>query len=189
MNTLSAGSPIAPIGNLQRLGLMAFMPHPALTPWVQCYWVMRQQPPLQAGAAKILYPDGGSSLSFGIAPDDSVDITFSNIQTRHSFHLSRSQDVISVRFYPGGAFGLLSPSASQQTDDNFDISNLGINSLHVIKRQLSRSEHLLTRLGHVERWLLQQLSRVNTALDPVQRSLALMQQQLLSVPALSEAVN
>lgn len=189
MNTLSAGSPIAPIGNLQRLGLIAFMPHPALTPWVQCYWVMRQQLPLQAGDAKILYPDGGSSLSFKIDPDGSIDTTFINLQARHSFHLTGQQDVFSVRFYPGGAFGLLSQAASQQTDGTFDISDLGINTLQDIQQQLSRSEHPLTRLSYIERWLLRQLSRVNTTADLIQRSLTLMQQQALSVPALSAAVN
>lgn len=189
MNSLSAGSLIAPVGNLQQLGLTAFMPHPALTPWVQCYWVRRRHLSLQADNPSMLYPDGGSSLSFCITPDGSIDTSFSNIQVRHAFCLDNPQDLISVRFYPGGAFGLLGPEASQQTNQTLDLSDLGISTLYETQQQLGTTANILQQLGYVERWLLRQLDRVKTTADPIQHSLTLMQRQLWSVSALSNAVH
>ena len=189
MNSLSAGSLIAPVGNLQQLGLTAFMPHPALTPWVQCYWVRRRRLSVQADNPSMLYPDGGSSLSFCITQDGSIDTSFSNIQVRHAFCQDSPQDLISVRFYPGAAFGLLGPEASQRTNQTLDLSDLGINTLDDIQQRLSAADSIAQQLRYVECWLLRQLGRVKTTADPIQHSLTLMRRQLCPVSELSQTVN
>lgn len=186
MHKTLANNHSAPIGNLQHLGFQAFMPHPALAAWVQCYWIMRQPVLPDTGYLATLYPDGGSSLSFYFSPYPLLP-RFSNSQTRSTVHLSGPQDVISIRFYPGGAFGLLGPDAVQLTDTVIDATDLAISSL---QQQLCTTEQISERLHFIEQWLLEQKRRQHIEAGLVQHLLPLLQpQHKPSVTALSAAVN
>lgn len=187
-----AAAAIAPVGNLQHLGLQAFMPPPGLTPWVQCYWIMRQTTLPPAGYQQSLYPDGGSSLNFYFQPGQPPLCQFSNSQSRSSILLRGAQDVMGVRFYPGGAFQLLGADIPLLQHDAVDAADLGLRSLAQLQQQLATTQHSVTRLQYLQQWLLQQVQQHDAKRGHVQQVLPLLLQQQLVTPtvdALSTAVN
>ncbi|MGP9801777.1 helix-turn-helix domain-containing protein [Rheinheimera sp. NSM] len=193
MPAIIADPAIAPVGNLQHLGLQAFKPHPVLASRVQCYWVMRQ-PTLPAGGhCQTLYPDGGSSLNFYFQPDQPPLCQFNGSQTLSSMQLTGAQDAIGIRFYPGGAFQLLGVDAPQLQGKAINAADFGIHSLTELQQQLGTTQHTATRLHYLEQWLLRQLQQPAAQSSHIQQVLPLLlpQQQLTtpSVSALSAAVN
>lgn len=187
MPAIIADPAIAPVGNLQHLGLQAFMPHPVLAGLVQCYWVIRQPTLPAAGYRQTLYPDGGSSLNFYFQPDQPPECHFNGCQTLSTVQLTGAPDAIGIRFYPGGAFQLLGHDVPQLQADAVNATDLGINSLAELQQQLGTTQHTATRLHYLEQWLLRQLQQAAAELGPIQHILPLLlQHQHLTMPSVTE---
>ncbi|MDP2716190.1 AraC family transcriptional regulator [Rheinheimera sp.] len=193
MPAIIADPAIAPVGNLQHLGLQAFMPHPVLAALVQCYWVIRQPTLPTGGYRQTLYPDGGSSLNFYFQPNQPPLCQFDGSQTLSSMQLAGTPDVIGIRFYPGGAFQLLGHDMPQLQGDAINAADLGISSLAQLQQQLGTTQLTATRLHHLEQWLLRQMQQSAAQSSHIQQVLPLLlQHQQLTTPsvsALSAAVN
>ena len=191
MPLLIASPDVAPVGNLQHLGLQAFMPHPLLATWIQCYWVMRQPVLPAAGYRQTLYPDGGSSLLFYFQPGQLPVCYFNGRQTLSRLQLSGTLDIVGVRFYPGGAFQLLDHYAPQLQSEAVNAADFDIRTLPQLQQRLAATTQTAERLGQIEQWLLQQMQQRHAANSPIQQILpALLQQQATpSVNQLSLAVN
>jgi AraC-like DNA-binding protein len=193
MPAIIANPAIAPVGNLQHLGLQAFLPHPELAALVQCYWVIRQPTLPAAGYRQTLYPDGGSSLNFYFQPGQPPLCQFDGSQTLSSMQLTGAPDVIGIRFYPGGAFQLLGVDAPLLQGDAINAADFGIRTLTELQQQLGTTRHTATRLHYLEQWLLQQMQQSAAQSRHIQQVLPLLlQHQQLTTPsvsALSAAVN
>jgi AraC-like DNA-binding protein len=191
MPAIITGTATAPVGNLQHLGLQAFMPHPALAAWVQCYWVMRLTILPAAGYRQTLYPDGGSSLNFYFQPGQLPQCHFNGSQTLTSLQLTGPLDAIGIRFYPGGAFQLLGQDAPLLQGDAINAADFGISTLQPLQQQLAATEHTVARLQYIEQWLLQQVQQRKAKNSHIQQVLPvlLLQQTMPSISELSAGVN
>jgi AraC-like DNA-binding protein len=191
MPAIITGTATAPVGNLQHLGLQAFMPHPALAGWVQCYWVMRLTTLPAAGYKQTLYPDGGSSLNFYFQPGQPPQCHFNGSQTLSTLQLTDALDAVGIRFYPGGAFQLLGHDAPLLQGDAVNAADFGIRTLQPLQQQLAATEHTAVRLQYLDQWLLQQVQQRNAKSSHIQQVLpVLLQQQTTpSVSELSAGVN
>lgn len=187
MPALIANANIAPIGNLQHLGLQAFAPHPALAARVQCYWVMRQASLPSSGYNQTLYPDGGSSLNFYFQPGEQPQCHFNGSQTLSTLQLTGTLDVIGIRFYPGGAFQLLGQDVPQLQGDAVNAADLDVHSLAQLQQQLATTPHTAARLQYLEQWLLRQLQQAAAEPGPIQHILPLLlQHQHLTMPSVTD---
>lgn len=190
MPLLIASPDVAPVGNLQDLGLQAFMPHPLLATWIQCYWVMRQPVLPAAGYRQTLYPDGGSSLLFYFQPGQRPLCYFNGRQTLSRLQLSGWLDIVGVRFYPGGAFQLLDHDAPQLQSEAVNAADFDISTLPLLQQRLAATTQTAERLGQIEQWLLQQMQQRHAQNSPIQQILpVLLHQATPSVNQLSLAVN
>lgn len=150
---------------LTHLGFASFAPHPALSPWVQCYWVARQQHLPTQGMAERQYPDGGSSLIMDFSLSEAPTITFKAKLNTERFIAHHAIDCLGVRFQPGGAFQLLGLSMDDwmhpSTSNTAVPTELPRQLLHPLQAQLGHLTDTHQRLLRVERWLIAQARQRN----------------------------
>lgn len=150
------------LSELMHLGFRRYVPHPLLQPWVQCYWVARQQNLPEQGVTETLYPDGGSSLTFTFNENQLPNIEFKATQAATKVYFQQAIDAIGVRFNPGGAFALFGIEMNElfNRDDASDELKIFFTDF-----QDQLIQHTLThsRLLFIETWLIKKLQQQNAA--------------------------
>lgn len=87
-------------------GFLLKQPHPQLSPWVQCFWLLTaDKSPAFNGFN--LYADGGASLNIHFSTTALPAFSFVQQSQRWSFNDSCNTHIMGIRFKPGGAWQLL----------------------------------------------------------------------------------
>lgn len=100
-------------------GYREIAPHPALRPFVECFWLRRDPAP----AVQEILPDGCVDLLFDATAEQAFLI---GAMTRpHAFTPAGPVDLVAVRFHPGGARLFVRDGLAQFTDGRLDLDQLG----------------------------------------------------------------
>ncbi|HEY0892820.1 MAG TPA: helix-turn-helix domain-containing protein [Cellvibrio sp.] len=156
--------------NLGHLGFQRFAPPLQLRPWVQCYWIARQDRLPEASVSETVYPDGGTTLVFNFA-NDYPDITFFATQTVGKMIFQGSVNRMGIRFHPGGAFQLLGLGMPDVIGSELSADDLSMHSLLQLRDQLAELPHLSQRLTLIDQWLLDRVKKNNASIGFIQQLL------------------
>ncbi|BFM09380.1 AraC family transcriptional regulator [Halioxenophilus aromaticivorans] len=154
-------------------GFSLSLPTPALTVWVQCLWAVQADQFSSVAKQEKFYPDGGVSLTIEFQSSGPVVWLALNTQT-YQEAIGDQVDLLSVRFQPVGAFGLLGLPLSDLTSGRVylgqDLMPPWYGRLHELLLrlyQLSPQE----RLAALQNWLL---GRVTDMDRPMQRAVGMV---------------
>ena len=139
---------------LPHLGFVRVLAHGLLQPWVQSYWMARATGLPGTGITENLYPDGGVSLTFDLVEPVSPLTDISLTQQKHSRTFRGSVDSVGIRFYPGGAFGLLNIPIGELDDTRYDAAEFVLPGLEQVQQQLRTVRDPLPRFAVLDSWLL-----------------------------------
>lgn len=156
--------------SLGHLGFQRFAPPLQLRPWVQCYWIARQDRLPEASVSETVYPDGGTTLVFNFA-NDYPDITFFATQTVGKMIFQGSVNRMGIRFHPGGAFQLLGLGMPDVIGSELSADDLSMHSLLQLRDQLAELPHLSQRLTLIDQWLLDRVKKNNANIGFIQQLL------------------
>ena len=147
---------ISPIGNLTHLGFRAMAPHLRLQNWVQCYWLAQADNLPAPGFKEMLYPDGGTTLTFCFTPGQLPQIRFEARLNLSSRVFTGTVNYLGVRFHPGGAYQLLGRQIGETLGLDIALHDLQLNDVAKLQEQLASHQYNAQRLTLIENWLLQQ---------------------------------
>ena len=142
-------------------------PHPALRPWIECYWTRREG----AGEAREqrILPDGCADFLFDRAHGSAWLI--GTMSRPFEFVPAGPVDIVAVRFRPGAAHAVVRDALEAWTDGRVELGELGAwgRALGALAEdQLPAEEHV----ERVETALLARLERTRAdAVDHVLRAL------------------
>lgn len=156
--------------SLGHLGFQRFAPPLQLRPWVQCYWIARQDRLPEASVSETVYPDGGTTLVFNFA-NDYPDITFFATQTVGKMIFQGSVNRMGIRFHPGGAFQLLGLGMPDVIGTELSADDLSMHSLLQLRDQLAELTLLSQRLTLIDQWLLDRVKKNNANIGFIQQLL------------------
>lgn len=134
-----------------------YAPHPALAPYVQCYWSIAASPfPL----LNRVLPDGCLDILVSLTPA-ACDLKIIGAMENAEVHpVSSVQTYIGVRFKPGGAFPFLRLPLHELTGIDLDLHHLW--DIQCLPEQLYESSSPRARITQLEALLL---SRCPTSID------------------------
>jgi AraC-like DNA-binding protein len=141
--------------SLGHLGFQRFAPPLQLRPWVQCYWIARQDRLPEASVSETVYPD----------------ITFFATQTVGKMIFQGSVNRMGIRFHPGGAFQLLGLGMPDVIGSELSADDLSMHSLLQLRDQLAELPHLSQRLTLIDQWLLDRVKKNNANIGFIQQLL------------------
>ena len=156
--------------SLGHLGFQRFAPPLQLRPWVQCYWIARQDRLQEASVSETVYPDGGTTLVFNFA-NDYPDIIFFATQTVGKMIFQGSVNRMGIRFHPGGAFQLLGLGMPDVIGSELSADDLSMHSLLQLRDQLAELSHVSQRLTLIDQWLLDRVKKNNANIGFIQQLL------------------
>ncbi|MGV8837611.1 helix-turn-helix domain-containing protein [Cellvibrio sp.] len=156
--------------SLGHLGFQRFAPPLQLRPWVQCYWIARQDRLPEARVSETVYPDGGTTLVFDFA-NKLPDITFFATQTTGKMIFQGSVNRMGIRFHPGGAFQLLGLGMPDVIGSELSADDLSMHSLLQLRDQLAELSHVSQRLTLIDQWLLDRVKKNNANIGFIQQLL------------------
>lgn len=140
------------------LGFQHFPPHPALRPWVQCYWSARSS--LERSFVEKLYPDGGTSLTVNFVDSARPASSFSASHNLNRLNFGPRLDSFGLHFHPGGAFHLLGIPVGEMTGAVYDARDLGLESFDTLVDQMCAAGPE-GRAALAEAWLLRHTRSAN----------------------------
>ena len=169
---------IIPAASFANANLNMLVPHPQLTSWVQCIWIMR---PSHLNVDEKIYPDAGASLTFSIS-DTSVTARYLQNTSTTRYKWCGSLLHISIRFKPGGAWALLKSAISElakQEIDVFDLDFAKDDRFQKLLEQLPRSSEL-TQLQLIDEWLLSSSLQLSKPVYSIQQLISEVDSTMLS---------
>lgn len=144
---------------LRYLGFRHFLPHPALRPWVQCYWSV-SHPTLVSGSREYLYPDGGCSLNFDLISPGPWQTTFDASQVTRSVYFQERCDSFGIRFHPGAAFQLFRLPIGELGGGTFAASDIGLTGIEEFYEELLNADDT-KRARLADAWLCGYAAKTN----------------------------
>lgn len=100
---------------LRTKGFLLAQPHPRLSPWIQCFWLITADK-LAGFSGFNLYADGGASLNIRFSNNTLPDFSFVQHSQRWSLQDTRDTNIMGIRFKPGGAWQLLGKHLDADND-------------------------------------------------------------------------
>ena len=97
--------------------------------------------------------------------------------TRVTLDINRSHKAVRVGFHPGGLYRLLGISMASMIDDHYDAADVFGNEIRELEQQLQEAPDFNAIKGVVERFLLQKVKKLRTALPFDRAMLELVKQQ------------
>ncbi len=154
-------------------GFSLSMPVPDLAIWVQCLWAVQANHFTSVARQEKFYPDGGVSLTVEFHADGPSASLALNTQT-HQEAIGDQVDLLSVRFHPVGAFGLLGLPLSDLTSGRVylgqDLTPPWYGRLYdLLERMYELSPQ--RRVAALQSWLLGLLPKVDR---PLQRAVGMV---------------
>lgn len=157
--------------SLRHLGFQRFAPHMQLRPWVQCYWIARQDRLADASMSETIYPDGGTTLIFNFSRSDFPDVTFFATQSVGKMVFQGPVHRMGIRFHPGGAFQLLKLGMHEVMGGELSADDLAMQSLSQLREQLAELSDVNQRLTLIDKWLLNFIKQTNLTTGLIQQLL------------------
>jgi len=156
---------------LGHLGFQRVLPHPALLPWVQCYWWLDFAGVEGEGYRENLYPDGGCTLTFHLLDAEEEGTFVQLTQQAHQKWFHQRSRMVGVRFLPGGAFRLLQLPLGELSGDCYAASDFSSIPHETLWQQLQECVAPPECFSRLDDWLMQRLARIPAAQGHVQRAL------------------
>lgn len=156
---------------LGHLGFQRVLPHPALLPWVQCYWWLDFAGVEGEGYRENLYPDGGCTLIFHLQDAETEGSFIQITQQAHQKLFRQRARMVGVRFLPGGAFHLLQLPLGELDKISYAASDFKSIPHETLWQQLRECSSPLDCFSLLDEWLIQQLARHSTTKGHVQLAL------------------
>ncbi|HEU5260005.1 MAG TPA: DUF6597 domain-containing transcriptional factor, partial [Gemmatimonadales bacterium] len=133
-----------------------YRPHPALAPWVRCYWTIAAED--AAPTPNRICPDGCADIIVDLgAPAPPVGRTgglrayaVGTMRSPVVVPMSGRIDMIGIRFRPGGARAFLGVPLVQLTDRTAPLEALGWRGVAILEEQLAESAEPAVRLSRLE---------------------------------------
>jgi len=152
--------------HLNYLGFHLIDPSPALRPYVQHYWLIRQSDSIASSREEFWHSGAGSGIVFTLAGDFSIDgetITQSYFvdgafTTSRRLQFSGAVTAIGIRFHPAGAFPFLDVSAYELTNGMAGLDDLNLKTSASLYEQLLTVPSLHQKIALIENWLLHLLN-------------------------------
>lgn len=145
---------------LTHLGFQRYNPAPALLPFVDCCWSLGE-PAAAASSRHALYPDGGTSLTWSLAPSPHVFFEVLHHTSLQEFTGQWRQ--ISVRLLPGACFALFGVSPASLSQGRHPIAELFTATDQQAMQQLLQTMAQLDNASAVEAvsgWLVERAQQL-----------------------------
>lgn len=170
-----------PPANFSQLGLEWHAPHPVLSNWIQCYWVVKSPQAIQTALTENLYPDGGTTLVLDFSTNALPIISFNAF-----FQMSRAQfsgkvDKVGIRFQPGGAFQLLGLEMSLIANMEASADDLDLHDYKNLSEQLASKVTTNDRIAQINDWFLHRAITINSRQTHIYNTLQLIKQNQLTI--------
>lgn len=107
----------------------------SLSRWVQCFWLVSDPQKNRQFIKEKVYPDAGTSLTFTINSTGASAQFFYNTQVFFQ-RWNMSNNYVSVRFKPGGAYALLGLNINDLANQEIDFKELSIAHRHQLNALL-----------------------------------------------------
>lgn len=107
----------------------------SLSRWVQCLWLVSDPQKNRQFIKEKVYPDAGTSLTFTINSTGASAQFFYNTQVFFQ-RWNMSNNYVSVRFKPGGAYALLGLNINDLANQEIDFNELSIAHRHQLNALL-----------------------------------------------------
>jgi AraC-like DNA-binding protein len=145
-------------------------PHPALAPWVQCYWELEG---LGSGP-QIIYPDGRPEIvfHFGDAPASAGEVQpramfVAQMKSAVTVRPSGITDVLGIRFKPAGAWALLRFGQAEIAGSIIALDEVCVELGRRVFEKLKECPDRRARVATIESVLLARVPQQKTALDSI----------------------
>jgi AraC-like DNA-binding protein len=152
-----------------------YQPHPALSPFVKCYWTLNGCPDrsahgIDSGQYKQFLSDSGVKIIFNLA--EPVEFVLHDgqklwttagcvcgvLSKNYWVHLTGVIDSVGVQFHPGGAYPFLPFSVKQLTDTVCDLYQIWSHAGYQLTEKIQRPDlSTAHRIGIMEAFLLKRL--------------------------------
>jgi AraC-like DNA-binding protein len=125
-----------------------YQPHPALAPYVACYWSITSATPL----INRVLPDGCTD----IVVSDTVEVVGT---MRHAIVIQMGAGALGVgiRFKPGGGAAFFRLPLHELTDETLNLQNLWGQCAGELAEQITFTSTASTKIAHLEAFLLRRL--------------------------------
>jgi methylphosphotriester-DNA--protein-cysteine methyltransferase len=145
-----------------------YAPHPALAPYVRCYWRL-VAPTNPFAVAERLVPDGATELIFNFGDayrrtdpsGKSVLVVGSHlVGPRTGYFLIEQMgaiDHVAIRFAPGGLYRLLRLPVLELTDELYPVDTVMVDALSTLEAQLFAAHDDSARCALLDHFLLTKL--------------------------------
>jgi AraC-like DNA-binding protein len=178
-----------------------YTPHAALRSFIKCYWIMESDDLSFADHKEKILPDGSMEMVFhyhdlyrqfkkGKEKIQSRSLIVGQLKDYIEISPSGKAGMVAVRFHPHGAYPFIKIPMDEFTEEAVDLS-LVLKDASTIQEMILNACSHSERISIIERFLLQQLSGIQT-LDPrMNASLDLITRYHgnLSIKELSHRVN
>jgi AraC-like DNA-binding protein len=164
-----------------------YAPHPALAPYVQCYWSIVPSPYLLTNR---ILPDGCLDILVSVSASACEIKIIGTMQSAQVHSVNHFQTYVGVRFKPGGAFPFLRLPLHELTDRELDIHDLW--NIPCLPEQVYEADSPAARIARLEAILLRRIPQtldplLSNALHRIRTSRGMVSvKELVSTVALSE---
>lgn len=185
----------SPENQLADLGFQNILPHPALRPFVQSYWVFQRDKPLLTLREEYMHPQGGYGLVFNFGdsqrldtetPSEPVFLDGANSRSRKMAFFGHIH-LMGIRFHTGGAYPFLNVPLVELRNAVVALDALDRLSLMALYGRLYDADTLSERISLIENWLLGRLAQNDAPDSIIAGSLGLLRaDDSLSIPDLAD---
>ncbi len=170
-----------PPASFLQLGLEWYAPHPALSHWIQCYWVVKSPNPIRSALTENLYPDGGTTLVLDFSANALPEMSFNAFFQMSHIRFSGKVDKLGIRFQPGGAFQLLGLEMPLITNMEASADDLNLQDYKNLSEQLATKVTTSDRIAQINDWFLHRAIAINSRQLQIYNTLQLIKQNRLSI--------
>lgn len=196
---------MAPETPMGYLGFQLILPRPELRPYIRSYWYFERATPLLTYHEEFMHPTGGFGMVFNFGDELRLDaepqtspvfLDGVNTMTRRLGFMGHVE-LMGIRFREGGAFPFLGIPLVELQNELDVVEALHDASLLRLHAQLYEATTKSARIGLLEYWLLERLSRGVTLSPLIPESLTMLRQEItrlrqgdkfLSIPTLAETL-
>ena len=144
-----------------------YRPHPALVPYVACYWSITSPIPL----INCVLPDGCTD----IVVSDTVEVV-GTMRQAILVPVDSQSITVGIRFKPGGGAAFFRLPLNELTDDTLDLRSLWGRCADELAEQIAQSSTARTKIAHLEAFLLCRLDLLPSFNPTLQSAIAAIRQ-------------
>lgn len=171
--------------HLAYLGFQQIQPHPALRPYIECYWVIESQSTSQPSTGEFMHPNGSNGIIFSLRDVLSLDGELisakyfrggANTASR-KLAVAGNVKAIGIRFTVIGMYALHAVPMNELLQDELVYAPGDFRKLDAVYERMVNVEQLEDQIAHLEAWLLESVRRAQDTPATVQQSLQIINHQ------------